>query len=426
MLRRILIATLLTVVVSFYLFPFSFMFLPHAINSKILVAVFGIMAFIYDGINRGGAQVSQMTVTAGTLAAIFSVWCLFSVTRTNTYNYIYATYLFSFLTWMAGAYGVYAALRLRYGEVTLPLMTRYLVVVCVAQCAMAVIMDNYHSVRDLVDVYVDQKQDFLQRGNRLYGIGAALDPTGIRFSSVLVLLSHQVATNDRLRINRPYIITALIGFTIIMVFGSVISRTTLVGAALGLVYMLFALFKVRRGGFITIRMIQTFVRFIVVVLVIIFVTRLLYEKNEAFRNYFRFGFEAFFNWIETGKFHTTSTDTLNERMWIWPTDPMGWIVGEGTFGIFENGTDIGYCNFILYCGLIGLSPFSVFFIYCHLSLNRKFSNFQICSLLLIILTFTVWIKVTTDIFYLDALLFCIASDGYQAEEQTDISTITTP
>ena len=99
-----------------------------------------------------------------------------------------------------------------------------------------------------------------------------------------------------------------------------------------------------------------------------------------------------------------------QKMWIWPEDFRTWMIGRGTFADYINNTDIGYCNFVFYCGVIGLLIFSAYFLYCHLSLNRKFRNFLICSLLLVALTFIVWAKVATDIFYIDALLFCIAAD----------------
>ena len=401
---------MLTVVVSFYLFPISFTFLPHSINSKMLVAVFGIVAFVLDSIRNRGMLLSERTLFSAMLAIVFSVWCLFCVTRANTYDMTYASYIVSYLTWMAGAYGVYAALRIRYGEVSLSLLTRYLTVVCIAQCAIAILIDNYPSVESFVDSFMDQDQDFYKRGHRLYGIGAALDPGGIRFSTVLVLLSHQVATNEQLRARRPYLVMTMFGYAFIMIFGAVISRTTLVGAALGIAYMFFSLVRMRKGGYITTGMVQTFVRFLLLVGIIIVITILLYDHSEAFRNYFRFGFEAFFNWVETGVFHTSSTDILTEEMWIWPGDSIEWIVGRGTFGVFDNGTDIGYCNFIFYCGMIGLVIFSLYFIYCHLALNQKFRNFQIVSVMLVALTFIVWIKVTTDIFFIDALLFCITAD----------------
>ena len=81
------------------------------------------------------------------------------------------------------------------------------------------------------------------------------------------------------------------------------------------------------------------------------VSAILYNSSPAFHEDLRFGFEGFFNWIETGSFTTVSTTEL-QTMWIWPTTPQGWIIGEGRVGVFETGSDIGYCNYILYCGLI--------------------------------------------------------------------------
>lgn len=400
----------LLVVVSFYLFPISFTFLPHSINSKMLVAVFGIASFAYDSIRNHGLMLSKYTIVSALIATIFSVWCLFCVFAANTTDYTYASYIVSYLTWMTGAYGVYAALRIGHGEVSLSLLTHYLSMVCVVQCALAVLIDNFTFMENFVDSFMAQGQDFYKRGHRLYGIGAALDPAGIRFSTVLVLLAHQVAANEKLRANRPALITHLVSFSIIMIFGAVISRTTLVGASLGLAYMFFSLVKLRKGGFMTVKMIQIFYRFMIIVGVIALVTIVIYNKSAAFRDYFRFGFEAFFNWVETGQFRTHSTDVLTKTMWIWPEDFRTWLIGRGTFADYINGTDIGYCNFVFYCGVIGLLIFSGYFIYCHLSLNRKFRNFQICSLMLVALTFIIWAKVATDIFYIDALLFCIASD----------------
>ena len=115
--RRVIVVAIMTLIMSAYLFPISFTFLPNAINSKILVGVFGIAAFVFNGIRNKGLNVSEPTLFAGLLAAIFSVWCLFSVTESSTYDMTYASYLVSFFTWMFGAYGVYAALSLVYEEV---------------------------------------------------------------------------------------------------------------------------------------------------------------------------------------------------------------------------------------------------------------------------------------------------------------------
>lgn len=413
---KLLKGILLTVVVSFYLFPFSFTFLPQSINCKILVAVFGIAAFVYDSTRKRGIMLSEYTIVSALIAIIFSAWCLFCVFAADTSDMTYASYIVSYLTWMTGAYGVYAALRLGYDRVDLPLLTRYLAYVCVAQCIIAVIIDNSTVVGELVDKFMATGQIVYKRGHRLYGIGAALDPAGIRFSTVLILLAHQIATNKTLQSNRWYLVSIMICYSIIMILGAVISRTTLVGAAMGVAYILFSLIKFSRGGFMTLKTIQMIYRFLIALTGIVIVTIIIYNNSVPFQNYFRFGFEAFFNWVETGEFRTHSSDVLMHTMWIWPEDFRTWMIGRGTFADYINDTDIGYCNFVFYCGVIGLFIFSVYFIYCHLVLNRKFRNFQICSLLLVALTFIIWAKVATDIFYIDALLFCVAADEMEEGE----------
>ena len=412
--KKFLLGFFLITMVSFYVFPISFTFLPQAVNSKILVAVFGVFAFTFESIRKKAMRFPEPIIFSALLAALFSVWCLYSVIAANTYDMVYATYIISYLTWIFGAYGVYGALRLAYDNVDLEILTRYLALVGVAQCIAAVVIDNNAAFASFVDRFVDMGQEFFKRGNRLYGIGAALDPAGIRFSVILIMIAHQFSTNPNVRQHRLYQATDLGAFAIIVIIGSVISRTTLVGTGLGLFYIIISIIRMRKGGFMTISMVKMFFWFFVVMMIIVGVSIYFYRASDTFQGYLRFGFEAFFNWVETGEFRTSSTDTLNDVMWIWPDNLRDWLVGRGTYGIFDNGTDIGYCNFTLYCGLIGLLIFSIFFIYCHTVQIRKFQQFKFTAWLLVALTFIVWVKVATDIFFIDALLFCIASD-YEGE-----------
>ena len=424
MIRRIIVGSVLLLVTSFYFFTVTFTFLPEAVNSKILVAVFGIIAFVFDCIRKGAPELSRPTIVAAMIAIVFSIWCLFAVTVNDTYEMEYATYIISFITWMFGAYGVYAALRIGYGEVDMELLVRFLALVGVFQCVAAVMIDNNQAFSNFVDRFIFGN-DYYREHMRMYGIGAALDPAGIRFSTILVLIAHQFSYAKNVRGNSLYQTSIMLAFAIITIIGSVISRTTLVGTAMGITYMIISLIRLRRGGFITTGMIRVFFIFIVVMAAIIAAAIYFYQKSATFEGYLRFGFEAFFNWAETGEFRTHSTDELG-KMWVWPTDYRTWIIGRGTYGVFENNTDIGYCNFTFYCGLIGLAIFSIYFIYVHLVLNRKFRNFWIPSLLFVALTFIIWCKVTTDIFFIDALLFCIAADPDEEEAppllETEVET----
>ena len=419
---KLLRRSLLILTTSFFLFPFSFPFLPEALNTKNIMAVIGVLAFVIDCVRRRSVSFSEPTLFAALLAGVFSVWCLFSVTIANTYNTVYADYILSFIIWLAAAYGAYAFLRLDKDKVDLEILTRYLALVGVFQCVTAVLIDNVPAVERLVDHIMYQPGDFYKMNHRMYGLGAALDPAGVRFSVILVMIAHQFSTNPNVRNTRLFQATDLGAFAIIVIIGSVISRTTLVGAGLGLTYIIISLFRMRKGGFITTSMVRMFFWFFIVMIVIVGVSIYFYRTSDTFRGYLRFGFEAFFNWVETGEFRTHSTDVLGS-MWVWPQTVEEWLIGRGTFGVFENNTDIGYCNFMLYCGAIGMLIFSLFFIYCHLSQSRKFRQFEIISWMLIALTFIVWMKVSTDIFFIDALLFCIVGDFEDEPEDPDATNV---
>ena len=422
MIRKLIVGFILMLVVSFYVFPIEFTFLPRSINSKMLVAIFGILAYAFDSIRKGSAEIPRPVLMATLWATIFSVWCLFSITVNNTTDTTYATYIISFATWLTGAYGVYAALRLENEKVDLEIMVRYLALAGVFQCVTAVLIDNYAGFASFVDRFMELGQSYFKRSYRLYGIGAALDPGGIRFSVIQVMIAYLFATYSRGRDNRRTQLFLLLAFSVITIIGSVISRTTLVGSGLGLAYIGFSLLKLRQGGFITLRMLQTYVVSIFALTGVLAFSFYFYSASRTFNGYLRFGFEAFFNWAETGVFRTHSTDIL-DTMWVWPNDPITLLIGKGTIANYINGTDIGYCNFIFYCGLVGLLLFSIFFLYCHWVQIRKFANFQIIALLLTVITFIVWAKVTTDIFFIDALLFCIAGDSMTeevAEEEAEL------
>lgn len=396
--------------VSFYLFPIKFPILPsETFNTKNLMAGFGLMAFVFDSIRKRSMVFSRYTLISGVLAAVFSVWCLYSITSANTYQMDYATYISSFIIWLCGAYGVYFLLRAGYDEVNLEILTRYLALVGVFQCITAVLIDNVGAFSNFVDRIMYVPGDYYRQHDRMFGLGAALDPGGIRFSVIQIMIAHDFSTNPNVRNNRLFQATDLIAFAIIIIIGCVISRTTLVGSLLGIGYITLTLIRMRRGGFITVSMVQSFFWFFIVVAGIIGFAVYFYRHSDTFQEYLRFGFEAFFNWVETGELSTGSTDVL-ETMWVWPSDTHTWVFGRGTYGVFENDTDIGYCNFTFYCGLIGVVLFSIFFLYCHFAMVDKFRNFTITAWLLVALTFIVWLKVTTDIFFIDALLFCIAAD----------------
>lgn len=421
MLKRIVISAVLIILTSFFLFPVSFYFLPEFVNSKIMLAGFGIVAFFYDGITRQSFTVPKYVLYSAFLAFVFSLWCLFSVAVNGTEDLLYANYWVSFFTWLFGGYAICFLIRQMRGKVDLSSLTFYLAAVCLAQCILAEWIDHSPSFQHAVDSVFVQGQEFYHDIRRLYGIGASLDTAGVRFSVVLVLIAHQLSTDERIINNIALSLFYLISFAVIVIIGSIIARTTWVGAIAGLFYMIVHNLRLNRGVMKR-SQIHYWALFIGITFFSVLICVMLYRMSPEYRNNLRFGFEGFFNWVETGVFRTDSTDKLNRIMWVWPNDTRSWILGKGLFDNWVFGTDIGYCRFTLYCGLVGLILFSLFFVYNSYSLIRRFPNVTFFALMLLALTFVVWLKVATDLFFIYALLFWLPEETDSDEVPCTSST----
>ena len=405
--------TVMAVVVSFYLFPVGFVGLPESLNTKQMLAVMGAAIFVLRCAERRALNFDFSIFMSFIIAVAFSVWCYFCCVAGNTADYAYATYFLSFLVWTGAAYAVCTILSAGHGELNLEILTRYIALVCVVQCGIVLLVDHYPGVMNFVDSHFIQ--DITpKKVHRLYGIGCSLDSGGVRMCMAEILIAHQLVhrpSGARIRFQAMYIVALII----IAVIGNMIARTTTVGLLLALIYLLLNDERLKRH-LISSSGIRKFVLSFFLILIGVSVCVYLYRTNPSGHKDIRFAFEGFFNLFEKGEFTTGSTETLNSRMWVWPWDSRGWLMGYGLFEWshwYASGiqTDIGYCRFTLYCGLIGLTIFSLYFIYNARVVSRRFRNADFLAFFLIALTFIIWIKVSTDIFQLYALLFCLPHEG---------------
>ncbi|OJU35266.1 MAG: hypothetical protein BGN96_05020 [Bacteroidales bacterium 45-6] len=399
------------IIVSCYYFSFGFALLPSSVNTKMILAIIGVLLYVVNSIRAKRMPLSMNLLGAMGFAIVFSAICFYSTDINHTNDYTYASYIVSFFTWLGGAYSVVSLIRYNHGTASFRLLTAYLAGVCTAQCILALLIDRVQPLKAFVDRYIDQGQEFLNEVNRLYGIGASLDPAGVRFSIVLVLIAVLLSRNEFVRRDRKYMLGLLSSFFIVSVVGSMVSRTTGLGMIMGLTYLIWSTRIVTLV--IEKEYMKFFSVFVFMIAVVAAISTYLYNADHAFHENLRFGFEGFFNWVETGVWKTSSTDKLNSQMWIWPTDNQTWLIGSGTFGLFTFGTDIGYCRFILYCGLIGFGVFALFFVYNGILFFQKAGRYKWAFCLLIMLSFIVWLKVATDIFLIYALFYCFTEREWE-------------
>ena len=410
---------------SMYYFPFEFTFL-RGINTKHMMFVLGSLCLSWDILCNRSITFNKELIIGSIFALIFSICGLFSNDLNNTSDYAYTIYLGSMWMWLIACYGACCFMKLSHGYISVKLIINYLLAICVFQCIIALLIDFIPSVKTLIDsFFVTGEVGYMERINRLYGIGASLDVAGVRFACVLVLAAVILCEDKLIRNNNNLLIYYIFSFLIIGVIGNMIARTTTVGLGLGLAYIIF------RSGILSINIkiidLKLWKILFSSTLFIVIIATYLYYNNPDFYDLIRFAFEGFFNWVETGKWETDSTEVL-KNMWVFPENIKTWIIGDGYFnnpitGGYYMGTDVGYLRFIFYSGLIGLFSFSIFFIYLSLALSIRFKYIKYVFFLLLIIVFVNWIKVATDIFLVYAFFLCISQPYFSPYYKKDFEAI---
>lgn len=429
-------ALMVMLICSMYFFPFIFTAFPSQ-NTKNLIGALGIVFIFMTFVYKRSFTLTKDILILFLLGASVSIVSYISITYNQTPDYSYVSFIRSMAIWFCGAYVVCVLIWMVHRRIDVELIMHYLVIVCLFQCAMTMMITYIPSVKTFVNAHIEQGQDLLDELGRLYGIGASLDVAGSRFSAVLVGMAVIIEKNKE-KWTRSTMILYVLAFVIITVIGNMIARTTLVGVAVALSYLLFKVFisLMRREASLQGRMISSW---IIVIALTVPLGVTLYNTSEEFNDMMRFGFEAFFKLFESGEFETDSTSKL-QSMIVWPEDVKTWIIGDGYFENSRNdinylgnstvrgfymGTDIGYLRFIFYFGVIGLLAISLVVIHSALIGTKYFPEYKNVFLLGALINFIVWMKVSTDIL-LFLYIFVAATivekefmDDEEEEEKTE-------
>lgn len=431
---RIILIILTTIITSLYLFPFEFTFLPGA-NTKMIMAGLGLV-ILFVNMARGQRPAMDKEFFNLSLCAMgVSLAGLIAVTLNDTHDYTYASYIVSMWVWLGGAYTVIQVMRRVHGGVSIELVANYLIAVCVAQCVIAFTMDQYAPLKQFVDSFLASEGFMGKVEDRIYGIGASLDVAGMRFAAVLTIIISLCLRLKPTDTKKMWLY--LISFSIIVVIGNMIGRTTSVGAGIALFY---ALLCTMWGGSNR-NTLGLFWKYIFVVSIILIpIVVYLYNTNVAIHNNLRFAFEGFFSLWEKGEWRTNSNSILTD-MFIFPDNVKTWLIGDGYFdnpkdldpyfigevtGGFYKGTDVGYCRFLFYFGLMGLGAF-MYFMYRAMQICwNRFGSYRIMFLIILVLNYIVWVKVSSDLFLIFAIFLCVSkeeNDEYEKNLQLELQEL---
>lgn len=418
---KIFLIIITGILTSCFYFPFFTPLLPGGMNTKMAMAVLGLMIGGMKMLRSGTTNLDKTFITLSIYAMIVSLVCQLSLTYNNTTDTAYAWYIMSMWTWLGGAYALCNIIKAVHGKLSITLVANYLIAVCVFQCIMALVIDNVPAVQDVVDAYVNIGQDYNKQVGRLYSMGAALDTAGMRFSLVLVMLA-RILLNIQRTTYKKWMWLYLVAYAIIIVIGNMMARTTSVGMVLSVIYLVMSSGLHKLELLPSTRVLWTWIGCIALLAVPYVVYK--YNTDAEFYNDIRFGFEGFFAYFEEGEWNVGSNDQL-KNMIVWPDNLKTWIIGDGYFdnptgtdpyyigevtGGYYKNTDIGYLRFIFYMGLTGLLAFSIFMCRAAQMAVGRFKEYRMMILLLLAVHFIVWLKVSSDCFNVFALLLCIPQE----------------
>lgn len=423
-----IIQVLLTLVfTSFFFFPFYFTFLP-GINTKMMVAALGGGLLLVKLARDRSAQVDKGIFSVSLWAVLVSFISLISMVLNNTPDDSYLGYIISMWVWLAAAYFVVNAIKFTHGTATVENICAYLISVGVLQCFLAIAIDTIPAVKTVVDSILDGEGFMGKNEDRLYGLGCALDVAGTRFSALLVMIAFLLPKAAQSEKSGLYMGMLLTAFCILTGIGSIIGRTTVVGAVLSLLYLFYTCyFKKNISGVVRVKLIRWLAGGMCVGIV---VAVGLYNFSPQWQHYFEFGFEGFFSLVETGRWEVRSNNQLAAQF-IFPDNTWTWLIGDGriasttidpyyvgkTWVGFYKGTDVGYSRFLFYFGLIGLITFSLFFVKVCQVCADKIKPFRDMFIIFLLINFIVWLKVSTDIFLVFAPFLCLAASVNEDNEK---------
>lgn len=423
--KRYISVIVVITILSFYFFPFQFRNIPF-VNSKMILAGIGLpIVMLVLGKSRN-AMINKEFFFLSLIAALVSLIGYISVVYNETLDYTYATYIVSMWVWVCAAYVVVSLMRFVHGHVSVFLICNYLIALCVAQCILALTMEFYTPLRVFVYSIIDEATvNFMEDKDRLMGIGCGLDVAGSRFSAILVMIVH-VCIRFQSKVLK-YLYLYIFAFIIISVIGNMIARTTTVGMIVAICY-----FVISFKSHMSIDLKKGFL-FWTIILMLIFLPCIVYAYNnipDIYRN-IRFCFEGFFSIIEKGVWEVGSNEKLQSMYDVFPTSFKTWLIGDGYFGTtttdpyyigkewkgFYMATDVGYLRFIFYFGILGLLAFAYFMYRVARTCMNAFPLHKMLFLLLLMVNFIVWFKVSTDIFLVFAPFLCLGKEENDAFER---------
>lgn len=412
---------------SFFFFPVNLVWFP-SMNTKTAMAAIGLVILLVQLARQRMPVFDSGLLTVALWAAAVSLVSFVSITYNDTNDPSFLKYFISMCVWLCAAYMATSVIHCVHGFLSVKLVANYLIAVCTLQCILAFVISQVPFIDNIVNsIFITDKETLTE--GRLYGVGASLDIAGLRFMSILAITAYIITCLTE-KESSKYLKWYIFSFLTISLIGNMISRTTVFGIIIGLLYLIWA--SVSNRMTVRSNLIRLWKYLSLFIGALVIGSIFLYQTNQNFRNSMHFGFEGFFSLYEGGKWEVSSNRGL---IWmlknIKPEKTQTWIIGDGycddptndpfytgsqPSGGYYMGTDVGYMRFIFYFGLLGTSIFIGYFCQVSYVCAKHFPYYRNMFLLILLCNFIGWFKVATDLFVVFAMFLSIILSGYSEKE----------
>lgn len=351
-----------------YLFPIYLKGLPF--STRIILSLIGIILVFYSILKYKKITIDKHLCTIFFTVVLLSSVSIISLLINNTSDVEFVTYPITFLLICFSSHAVIEALRFLHGGDLFENILRMFIITCVVQAVLALMFFFIPEVKDFFYQFIksnELEELALERSleYRLQGLGANFFIAGIMNAIALIFVSYLLFYEK----NKSKLKLYLIFFFLILVIGSAMSRTSAVGAGIGLIFLFW------KSCILNLKVRTEFLKLtkylFIIISLIILVCIYFYNTSEQFALLMRYGFDAFFNYFEEGELRTNSTDALME-VYIFPEALKSFIIGDGLFAdplnpetSYYMHTDVGYSRLLFYFGIIG--SFTYFFMHYYVS-----------------------------------------------------------
>jgi len=395
-----------------YIFNCSFNPLPYFLRTRVIFAILGLVLIVFLG---NFIKVNKYIIRLSVAFYLLLLPIFISSLLNSTFDVWMSQYLVLLTLHFTGAYLVVWLSKRCYPMFSVEKLFKYIFAAIIANSVLAVamyLMPSLNAFIFSIQNFDDQADMVIEEvlNLRLMGMGIGMFfMGGIIWGLALLFVAYLIRVHSE---QGRGILGLTFLYFFIMLVGTFIARTTLVGALLGFVYICWprdwrlTLSKpgLRRMFFFY----GTLLLIIAMAVAFVF-----YRYPQVFDSEIvGWAFEMFINASDNSEVSTGSTQHLG-TMFIWPDNVKTWLIGDGLFNVQDGyymGTDVGYLRLIFYFGIFGAIIFfgGQFYLFRVISLLYKTPLLRLSMLFMAVYVLVLNIKGFADVNAFMFLLFWVA------------------